>query len=59
MDESKSYTVARVINNKNAVELHYTNGNATIEYGTKQDDNSWESIIEEALWFEKIKVKMK
>ena len=53
MDESKSYTVARVINNKNAVELHYTNGNATIEYGTKQDDNSWESIIEDALWFEK------
>ena len=38
---------------KNCVELHYTDGIATIEYGTKQDDNSWESIIEEILWFDK------
>ena len=53
MEEDKSYTVARVINNKNCVELHYTDGIATIEYGTKQDDNSWESIIEEILWFDK------
>ena len=53
MEEDKSYTVARVINNKNCVELHYTDGIATIEYGTKQDDNSWESIIEKILWFDK------
>ncbi len=53
MEEDKSYTVARVINNKNCVELHYTDGIATIEYGTKQDDNLWESIIEEILWFDK------
>lgn len=53
MEEDKSYTVARVINNKNCVELHYTDGIATIEYGTKQNDNSWESIIEEILWFDK------
>ena len=53
MEEDKSYTVARVINNKNCVELHYTDGIATIEYGTKQDDNSWKSIIEEILWFDK------
>lgn len=53
MEEDKSYTVARVVNNKNCVELHYTDGIATIEYGTKQDDNSWESIIEEILWFDK------
>lgn len=53
IDEEHSYTVARVINDINCVELHYYKGNSTIEIGTKQSDNSWESVIEKAEWFNK------
>ena len=53
LNDENSYTVARVINDNECVELHYSNGMAYIEIGTKNDDNSWDSIIESAEWFNK------
>lgn len=53
MDDDKSYTVARVCNGVNSVELHYNDGLATIEYGTRIADDEWESEVEGASWFDK------
>ena len=53
LGEEHSYTVARVLNMCHCVELHYDDGNATIEYGTKLAPDYWESEIEEIEWFNK------
>lgn len=53
MLDNKSYTVARVCNDVNCVELHYIDGKSTIEYGTRTSDDSWESEIENIEWFDK------
>lgn len=53
MLDNKSYTVARVCNGVNCVELHYIDGKSTIEYGTRTSDDSWESEIENIEWFDK------
>ena len=51
--DNGSYTVARVTNDTNCVELHYNNGNIYVELGTKNNDNYWENIIEKVKWFSK------
>ena len=47
------FTVARVINGVNCVELHYNEGKAIVEYGNKIKDDEWENEIVEADWFNK------
>lgn len=50
--EGNSYTVARIMNFGNCVELHYyPDGKAEVEYGYKYTHDYWESEIEEADWF--------
>ncbi len=47
-----SYTLARVNNFGNCVELHYySNGEAKVEYGYKYTHDYWENEIEDAEWF--------
>ena len=46
-------TVARILNNCHCVELHYNEGEPTIEYGIKINYDYWESIVEDAYWFSK------
>ena len=53
MNDKDSYTVARVMNYGNSVELHYSEGKATIEYGYKITHDYWENEIEEIDWFNK------
>ncbi len=53
MEDDQSYTVARVINGINCVELHYVDGEATLEYGNRVSENEWKSDIEEIDWFNK------
>ena len=53
MLDNESYTVARVCDGVNSVELHYNDGLATIEYGTRIADDEWESEVEEISWFDK------
>lgn len=53
LNDTDSFTVARVINGVNCVELHYVEGKATIEYGERTKDDEWESTIEEIDWFNK------
>lgn len=53
IDDDKSYTIARVINGVNCVELHYSYGLATIEYGNRVSEDEWESEVEGASWFDK------
>lgn len=53
LDEENSFTVARVMNLCHCVELHYYDGEAIIEYGTKKGYYYWENNIEEAEWFNK------
>ena len=53
LNDKGSFTVARVIDGIHCVELHYIDGVATIEYGTRLDDDYWESEIEEINWFDK------
>lgn len=53
MLDNESYTVARVCDGVNSVELHYNDGLATIEYGTRIADDEWESEVEEIFWFDK------
>ena len=50
--EGNSYTVARVMNFGNCIELHYyPNGTAEIECGYKYSHGYWKSVIKEAPWF--------
>lgn len=51
LNNNGSYTVARVIDGVNCVELHYVDGKATIEYGERIADDEWESTIEDIDWF--------
>lgn len=52
LNDTDSFTIARVINGINCVELHYVEGIATIEYGTRIKEDKWESIIEEIDWYD-------
>ena len=45
------FTIARVTNDSNCVELHYNSGQATIEYGQRIKENEWEDFIEEIDWY--------
>lgn len=53
IDDNESYTVARVMNDTNCVELHSNKGKISVEIGTKLSDESWENTFEEAPWFSK------
>lgn len=53
LDDEHYYTVARIIDNDRCVELHYNNGIAIVEYGTKISDDEWENEVEDASWFNK------
>lgn len=52
LNDKDSFTIARVINGINCVELHYVEGIATIEYGTRIKQDEWESIVEEIDWYD-------
>lgn len=49
--EGYSYTIARVGNFGYCTELHYCDGEATVEYGYKINHNYWEKYVEDANWF--------
>lgn len=51
LNDEGSFTIARVIDGVNCVELHYVEGNATIEYGTRIKEDEWESVIEDIDWY--------
>ena len=51
INEKDSFTIARVINGVNCVELHYVEGKATIEYGTRIKQDEWESTVEDIDWY--------
>ena len=51
LDDTNSFTVARVKTNLYCVELHYINGIATVELGTRTNEDTWENEIVEADWF--------
>lgn len=51
LNDKDSFTIARVINDNNCVELHYIAGNATIEYGVKVNHNEWKNTIEDIDWY--------
>ena len=51
LNDEDSFTIARVIDGVNCVELHYVEGKATIEYGERISDEEWESEIEEVDWY--------
>ena len=53
LEDNKSYTVARVMNKLNAVELHYINGIPTVELGTRRNEDTWDNEIVDADWFNK------
>lgn len=53
LDENNSFTVARVKTNLYCVELHYIDGVATVELGTRTSEDTWENEIIEADWFNK------
>lgn len=51
LNDQDSFTIARVTNDNNCVELHYIAGNATIEYGVKVNQDEWENTIENVDWY--------
>lgn len=53
LDDNNSFTVARIKTNLYCVELHYIDGIATIELGTRTSEDTWENEIIEADWFNK------
>ena len=53
LNDTSSFTIARVINGVNCVELHYAEGKATIEYGERIKDDEWQSTIEDIGWYNK------
>ena len=53
LDDTNSFTVARVKTNLYCVELHYINGIATVELGTRTNEDTWQNEILEADWFNK------
>lgn len=50
LNDTNSFTVARVKTNLYCVELHYINGIATVELGTRTNEDTWENEIVEADW---------
>lgn len=46
LDDKHYFTIARVMENDKCVELHYNNGKAHIEYGTKEDNDVWNNNID-------------
>ena len=53
LNDNDFFTVARIIDLDNCVELHYNAGNATVEFGTKISLDEWEDYIEDIDWFNK------
>ena len=53
LDDNNSFTVARVKTNLYCVELYYIDGVATVELGTRINEDTWENEIVEADWFNK------
>lgn len=53
LDDNNSFTIARVTNDINCVELHYIEGKATIEYGIKINRDEWENTVEDIDWYDK------
>ena len=53
LDDNNSFTVARIKTNLYCVELHYIDGIATVELGTRTSEDTWENEIIEADWFNK------
>lgn len=52
LDNKNFFTVARVMENGKCVELHYNEGKAHIEYGTKEAEDLWKNEInEDVKWF--------
>ena len=52
LDDKHYFTIARVMENDKCVELHYNNGKAHIEYGTKEDNDVWNNNIDSNVdWF--------
>ena len=52
LDNKHCFTVARIIENNKCVELHYDEGEASIEYGIKDENNTWNDKIDTNLeWF--------
>ena len=52
IEKDESYTVARIMNFGNCVELHYyPDRKPEIEYGYKYSNDYWESEIDSADWF--------
>lgn len=52
LDDKHYFTVARVMENGKCVELHYNNGKACMEYGTKEDNDIWNNNIDYNVeWF--------
>lgn len=53
LDDINSFTVARLMNICHCVELHYSKGETTIEYGIKISHDYWNASIEKVNWFSK------
>lgn len=51
IDNTHSYTIARMMNFNQCIELHYYNGKATVEYGEKKEYNYWENEVDPCEWF--------
>lgn len=52
LENKNCYTVARIIKDDKCTELHYNQGKAHIEFGTKISDDAWENEIKEDIdWF--------
>lgn len=52
LDNERNFTVARVMEDKKCVELHYNEGKASLEYGIKVAKDRWENEIDEDVeWF--------
>lgn len=52
LDNERHFTVARVMQGGKCVELHYAQGEASLEYGIRVADDLWENEIDEDVeWF--------
>ncbi len=51
LDDEYSYTVARVIDDENCVELHYSKDDVYVEIGNKIEEGYWENERVNADWF--------
>lgn len=52
LDNLNYFTVARVMEDGKCAELHYNEGKAHIEYGTKESEDLWNNEInEDVKWF--------